>query len=778
MKKNFKKVFFLLLLVSFILFPKSALAETISSNIKSINESLNLDIDNVKLNNVIFKDYSGETSRNFGLHGLVTNTNNYNITLNTRVYYYDKDQKEIVFFDVKKNIPSNMTVDYNVMSNLDILSFNYLTSDIKYYKISINITKEVLKDDIKPSEQDSFDDYPYVIDKYDVNIVINEDNTYDITESIDAYFKVDKHGINRFIPLKSEMARVDGTKNTKWTRISNIKVNDNFKKSISNGLLNLKIGSPDKTYNGLKNYVISYKHIHGSDTNKGYDEFYYNIIGNKWDTVIGNVTFKITLPKSFDSSKLGFSYGNYGSTQSDRVEYIVNDNVIIGKYHGFLLVNDALTFRLTLDDNYFKASSIIDSSTYYLLILPIIFALFGYYLWNKYGRDEEVIETVEFYPPDNKNSLDLAYLYKGNATKKDVISLLFYLANKGYLEIKEIPEKKVFRETKTYKFIKLKEYDGNNVCERMFLNGLFSKSNTKKYSINNIIDAFSDNDDAISDKNEVFVDDLKEKFYNTINKIIVKANGTGNHNSIYEKVSIKKALIGILYVISIIIMGISFYINGRLESYIGIFILTIIFFVIAYCLLPFNTRKKHKYIASYILFIVPSIISFLMFLNAFRGEMIFIIMYLLWNISIIALLVEMKFITKRNKYGIEVLGKIRGFRNFLETAEKDKLEALVEENPTYFYDILPYTYSLNISDKWVKNFEDISMEPPTWYVGTYPFNIINFTSSINECMAESTSAMTSMPSTDSSSGSGGGFGGSSGGGFSGGGSGGGGGSSW
>ena len=46
---------------------------------------------------------------------------------------------------------------------------------------------------------------------------------------------------------------------------------------------------------------------------------------------------------------------------------------------------------------------------------------------------------------------------------------------------------------------------------------------------------------------------------------------------------------------------------------------------------------------------------------------------------------------------------------------KEKLEMLVNENPTYFYDILPYTYVLGVSNKWIKKFESINVNPPTWY---------------------------------------------------------------
>ena len=54
--------------------------------------------------------------------------------------------------------------------------------------------------------------------------------------------------------------------------------------------------------------------------------------------------------------------------------------------------------------------------------------------------------------------------------------------------------------------------------------------------------------------------------------------------------------------------------------------------------------------------------------------------------------------------GNELLNKIKGFKKFLIAVEKDKLEALVDENPYYFYDILPYAYVLGITNKYIKKF--------------------------------------------------------------------------
>lgn len=140
------------------------------------------------------------------------------------------------------------------------------------------------------------------------------------------------------------------------------------------------------------------------------------------------------------------------------------------------------------------------------------------------------------------------------------------------------------------------------------------------------------------------------------------------------------------------------------------------------------------------------------------------------------------FVRKRTDDGHRILQQINGFKIFLETAEKERLEALVEENPQYFYNILPYAYVLGVSKKWVSKFESIAMEPPVWCGADYRgFGYIYF---INNTFRDCNRAMQFRPITDGNAGgssfggsgvSGGGF---SGGSISGGGFGGGGGGSW
>lgn len=126
------------------------------------------------------------------------------------------------------------------------------------------------------------------------------------------------------------------------------------------------------------------------------------------------------------------------------------------------------------------------------------------------------------------------------------------------------------------------------------------------------------------------------------------------------------------------------------------------------------------------------------------------------------------FVRRRTDKGHEILEKIEGFKMFLETAEKERLETLVFDDPKYFYNILPYAYVLGVSDKWVKKFEGIAVEPPEWYSGSNTFNTFMLWHFMSSTMSQATQAMTSAPQTSSGGG----------GGFAGGGSGGGGGGSW
>jgi hypothetical protein len=113
------------------------------------------------------------------------------------------------------------------------------------------------------------------------------------------------------------------------------------------------------------------------------------------------------------------------------------------------------------------------------------------------------------------------------------------------------------------------------------------------------------------------------------------------------------------------------------------------------------------------------------------------IMYIVGIISIVVLVIFAFLMQKRTTYGNEMLGKVRGFKRFLDTldiTEKTKLESLVHENPEYFYYILPYAYALGKSNAWMKKFETIEMQAPSWYNCDTKFNMYEFNQFLNKTM--------------------------------------------
>lgn len=729
--KKFNKIFLILFVLTLIL-PLNAKALTKKTDLISINEKSNLSADDLSFSNISYT--SSET--NFGVTADVVNNSDEQIKYFATVNYYDEN-KQTIGIASSTNYATVGNSQLNQMSNISILN-SHSMDEIKYYRFMVDIVEETL-----------IGKNGYSIEAYDIKMVVNENNTFDITETITANFDVQKHGIIRKIPLRNKIVRLDGTSSSNRAEITNISVDNNYSVSKSNGMYNIQIGDPDKTLMGKQTYVIKYTYNIGKDPINGYDELYYNIIGNEWDTVIDNLTFSITMPKDFDASKLGFSYGNEGSTESEKAQYTVNGNQITGSYDGILNPGEAFTVRCELPEGYFVGAKNPTNNTDYLMfVVPAISLIISFILWFLFGRDKKTVETVEFYPPQGFNSLEVGFIYKGKADKTDVTSLLIYLADKGYIQISETEEKFLFSSSKGFKITKLKEYDGNNVNERLFLEGLFKKSNY----------------------NEVTLSELYNNFYIIVNQILTNVNSKENKQKIFEKKSTNKKIFVILLMLAsyILITTIPTLTYGSLQELIFGLLFPGIGFSVLFAMVFEDNNITIKIFGIFWGLLFGGIPWLTIILPVISQEPLYLIGYLFGVICIIGMALCLKYLPKRTTYGLELLGKIKGFKTYLETAEKSRLESMVLQNPNYFYDILPYAYVLGVSDKWISKFEGITLSAPNWYTGSGTFSVATFGTFMNTAMTSANAAMSSSPSSS----------GSSGGGSAGGGSGGGGGSSW
>lgn len=60
----------------------------------------------------------------------------------------------------------------------------------------------------------------------------------------------------------------------------------------------------------------------------------------------------------------------------------------------------------------------------------------------------------------------------------------------------------------------------------------------------------------------------------------------------------------------------------------------------------------------------------LLILIALLKNPIYLIGYIICLVCVLEMVICLKYISKRTKYGNEILGKLRGFKNILETLEK------------------------------------------------------------------------------------------------------------
>lgn len=168
-------------------------------------------------------------------------------------------------------------------------------------------------------------------------------------------------------------------------------------------------------------------------------------------------------------------------------------------------------------------------------------------------------------------------------------------------------------------------------------------------------------------------------------------------------------------------------------------------------------KQKYKYTIFHknsqkaqIVNIVLTIISIIAWIMGFAIEDMEIMNfgYLYYIYGLIGILLSMFFIfimIKRTQEGEKILGKILGFKMFIKTAEKNQIEALVEEDPKYFYKILPYAYVLNVTNKWIKKFEELGLQD-SGDIGGYNFCSID---SFNYFTAAAFSAYASGSGTSS-----------------------------
>lgn len=602
----------------------------------------------------------------------------------------------------------------------------------------------------------------FVIRDYDIDMQVNEDDTYLITETIDVHFTKRSHGIYREIPYWIRLDR-DGQVDAFYGRVRDFEMLSGQKADKEKGDVSYiyKIGDPDEYADTDTTYKLSYVFDMRGDHLKGADEVYYNLVGTGWEAQdIEHTSFTVTFPNPIDMDDVGVKTGDQVDvpfeTEGDRVVRCDTDkNVLKG-----------LTIRAVLPEGYFTKQA--SSTTLLIWILTLLLAAvtgWGFFLWRKYGRDPAIIETEEFYPPEGLSAPEVGYLDTGEISGEQVTSLLLTLADKGYVRITEDPYTADHRKKKkpSYEITKVKAYDGDSEDERIFMDGLFRKG-----------------------RGSVKMSQLKNHFYKTVDEIrdsIVERYQDRLYDDRADTWAWALRGLGLVGMIALffvskalngspVIVG-----NGDFLVYCVLDAIEILLPLIGFYGISAWINKPGKNILKYLLGFIGWA---LLILTGIGAAVIFdtcmgaqIPAYLI-GLGMIFLLFLMAALCERktDEYA-QLLGRIRGYKRFLQVAEKERMEMLAEQDPDYYYRNLAFAFALGVTAVYAKRFKALAAQPPEWFRSPVyaPGEIFDSTAmvdSMNSMMSRVSSSMTSSPS---GSGGGGSFSG-------GGGAGGGGGGSW
>jgi uncharacterized membrane protein len=280
--------------------------------------------------------------------------------------------------------------------------------------------------------------------------------------------------------------------------IRNIEV-DGFKFSQSkegNNLV-LKIGDADEYVEGRQVYRITYRVLNPLNFFDNHSEFYWDLLGTAWPVVTESFGFEVKIPARINlaSDDVLCYTGARGSTAQDAVVQ-VDAHKISGRVTSKLMPEEGVTLAIRFPEAAFQPMSDWEMmrQRHGLLLAPILFLLSGL-LAVFMARNRKQPVMTEYFPPEGISPVIAGGFVDHSVDNNDVLSLIPYLADKGYLRM-EMEKKSGFFAKDKVRFFKLKEAgDELMAFEKQFFDALFSTGD------------------------QVELADLKDKFYVHLNSI-------------------------------------------------------------------------------------------------------------------------------------------------------------------------------------------------------------------------------------------------------------------
>lgn len=624
-------------------------------------------------------------------------------------------------------------------------------------------------------EDDTFirDDYDgYYLTRMQVEMTVHKDHTYDVVEQFDAFFTEQRHGLYRSIPRRfwhnrdvSEAQDSSEYRNLyNAVEVRDIDVSEEFDLEYPSEVIDVRIGSFDRYVEGPHSYRVSYTLAVSDDRVAASDVFFHSVLGLEWtgstDSLFFTIHFDEALPQSsLDAMKV---YVGFEGLEATRTEEVIDycDSLLLRGHASHLQAHNAVTLDIPLPADYFdKGPTPIWLYLSWIAAAATLLTLL-WLIWQEFRGDDPVTSMVTFSPSEELSPADVGSLVDGKVDDKDLLSLIPWFAYKGHLSISYDEKNKARLKKLTDLPSDAPQYQ-KTLFDALFTKHVFLVEKDTK-------------PDTFGQKWNEAKKQLKKQYEGKLDEYVPGA---------MKMVLTETFLFSLLFCWAWYpqdgwIMGGTMHVflliavlfsksaaDSFLETFtfqtiadgcssilgIGVLLFSVLVLFLVLCALMFNESDYY----------IPEGVIVALWLGTL------LMLTLFWRMK------------RKTAYRRNYMGEILGLKEFIQTAEEDRLKMLLEGDERYFYRILPYAITFGMADKWADKFKNLTVNEAKEFSGIHATQVSHLLGSRSFASPFYKSAYQAT-SASRASGSGGGYHSSGGhrGGYSGGGSGGGGGRSW
>lgn len=528
--------------------------------------------------------------------------------------------------------------------------------------------------------------------KYFSYITVHEDNSYDIREVMEPFFTEPRHGLYRTIPtsiwIKRDVSEAQDRSDTLMchynTDVDIDYCSANYLVESAEGVKDIRIGSADQWLEGNARFVLDYKMQLPEDRVPQADLFFHSVIGTGNPCTIEKAAFRIYFDKPLSQESMD-RIAVYKGREGDTINYArqvlieCTPDSLTGWVEN-LEPYEGLSVYVPMPEGYFSAPE--SSYVFWAKLWSVLScALLIYVIYREVIRSNHVTKVLTFYPPKEVSSAEVGTLFDCSADDCDLISLIPWFANFGYISISK---------TKGGSLVlrKLKELpDDAPKHQLLIFEALFPNGSTEFFTSHQTSTKFGKAwlkaKDTLNEENSKHFDEFEYgMFFILLLGLLFGAIAIGLGDADPDA-GVTGLVTLVCYTVEAIVMSMF---AGNVSNNKGCFMALLSLFVVLFAFSgPMVMITKDLYINHYYIDAVM-ILGFVASLFTHR-------LYYM------------------TEYRRKRMGEILGLQEFIRTADIDRLKLLLTDDGQYFYKVLPYAIAFGLADRWAKQFENLTIQP-------------------------------------------------------------------